>query len=224
MEEETKEEHESYGLVGFYRRSGGSENLFGSSIRHGTTIALQIKTASRIRNLSNYWVHGEKDLIELVLSANQFANLLTSMNCGDGIPCTLKYVMGKRMADPPAVEQRELFEQEFKRDVDKVTKSARVALSEITKMFETKTSIGKADRAEILGKIQTIVNLLTDSIPFVQSQFNEAMDKTVSEARSEVDSFIETKIHSLGIEALNSEVQAALTATKQSPALLLESK
>ena len=223
MEDETEEKHESYGLVGFYRRSGGSENLFGSSIRHGTTIALQIKTATRKRNLSNYWIHGDKTLIELVLSANQFANLLTSMNCGDGIPCTLKYVMGKRMADPPTVEQRELFEQEFKRDVDKATKSARSALSEIKQIFDSKASIGKADRAEILDKIQRVVNLLTDSIPFVQSQFNEAMDKTVSEARAEVDSFIETKIHSLGIDALNSEVQAALSATKQSPALL-ESK
>jgi hypothetical protein len=55
----------------------------------------------------------------------------------------------------------------------------------------------------------------TDSIPFVQSQFNEAMDKTVTEARAEVEAFVDNKIRSLGIQALEGEVQKALYGSER---------
>jgi hypothetical protein len=222
--DEPEEKHPSFGVAGFSRRTGGNFNLFGSSIKHGNTICLTIKRASRRRSLSNYWIHGNEQLIEVLFSPNQFAQLLTSMNVGDGVPCTLQYVGRERMPDCPSVEIREEFQREFEEDVRKVTAGARTALKEITQIFNTKASIGKADRAEILSKINRLINLLTDSIPFVQGQFNEAMDGTVTEARAEVESFIDNKIQSLGIQALNDEVQKALAATRDSPVLQIEAK
>ena len=43
---------------------------------------------------------------------------------------------------------------------------------------------------------------VTSKIPFVSDQFREQMEKTVLEAKSEVEAFIEHKIRSTGMEAL----------------------
>ena len=221
---EKSEKHESFGVAGFFRRTGGNYNLFGSSIKHGSTVSLKIKRASRKRDLHQFWIHGEEELIEVLFSPNQFAQLLTSMNVGDGVPCTIQYVGRKKMDDCPAVETRELFVQEFEDDVQKAMNDARKICNEVTELLSGKGNITQADRKAIIGKLGNLMQHINSNMPFVQSQFNEAMDDTVTEARAEVEAFVDNKIRSLGIEALNDEVQRALAATKDSPVLQIESK
>ena len=43
-------------------------------------------------------------------------------------------------------------------------------------------------------------------MPFVQKSFNKAMDKTVHEAKGEVEAFVMNKVTSLGIEGLEKEM------------------
>lgn len=216
------ERHESYGLIGFNRVSSSkNENFFGSSVRCNHFIELHVRRATRRRNLNSYWYHDEEELIELRLSPNQFAELLTTMNVGSGVPCTLQYVGGQRMADCPSVDQRAMFEDEFTEDVANSIKEAEGLLGEIKEVFAAKTAIGQKDRAEIVKKLDQMVMHIKNNIPFVQSQFNEAMDKTVVEAKSEVEAFVNNKIHSLGLAALNDEVVAALNAPLESEPLQL---
>jgi hypothetical protein len=40
------------------------------------------------------------------------------------------------------------------------------------------------------------------NLPFIQSMFNEQMDKTVKEAKGEIEAFTQNKIHALGLEKL----------------------
>jgi hypothetical protein len=220
----TTDYHESYGVALFSRRTGGAYNLFGSSIKHGQTIALTISRASKKRDLHQDWIHGEEELIEVLMSPNQFAQMITSMNVGSGVPCTIQYVMAKRMEECPSVEMREQFVDEFKKDVRKVMKDADTIVAEVTEMFKNKQNITKSDRADILAKIGQIMQHVKSNMPFVHSQFNEAMDDTVTEAKAEVEAFVSNKITSLGIEALNEEVQKAISASKDSKALQIEKK
>jgi len=218
------DKHESYGMIGFGRVSSShDQNFFGSSVRCNHYIELNIQRASRRRSLNTYWYHGEEELIEVRLSPNQFAELLTTMNVGSGVPCTLQYVGGKEMTDCPAIDQRAMFENEFKSDVANSITEVEGLLSEIKEIFGAKTAIGQKDRTEIIKKLQSMVMHIKNNMPFVQSQFNEAMDKTVVEAKSEVEAFINNKIHSLGINALNEEIIAALNAPLESEPLQLHS-
>jgi hypothetical protein len=54
MDNETRETHESFGMIGFFRgaRGGSGTNLFGSSIRHPHTITCRIKRAMKERRLN----------------------------------------------------------------------------------------------------------------------------------------------------------------------------
>jgi ElaB/YqjD/DUF883 family membrane-anchored ribosome-binding protein len=101
---------------------------------------------------------------------------------------------------------------------------AKSLVGEVEQMFGSKASINKGDREAILGKLRMLMQNINSNMPFVQSQFNEAMDKTVTEAKAEVEGFVEGKIRALGIDALQSEVGRALTATAKSPVLQIESK
>jgi len=55
-----------------------------------------------------------------------------------------------------------------------------------------------------------------DSIPFLQKSFNEAMDKTVNEAKGEVEAFVMNKVTSLGIEKMKDDlIQLQETTEKE---------
>src|SRR6185312_8767541 len=115
------EEHESYGVVGFNRVTGNPGSLFGSSINHSNFIRLRISRAAREWHLSTYWYRDREQLIELDLSAAQFADLITSMNVGVGVPCTLRYVGTDRMAECPSHDQRAKHNDDFTRNAHKIT-------------------------------------------------------------------------------------------------------
>jgi len=202
----TKETHESYGLVGVSRRTGDPGSLFGSSIKHHNYVALTIRRAELNRDLHRNWYYGHEALIEVEMSNTQFAEMITSMNLGDGVPCTIRHIGYETMERPPGVQQRQIFEDEFKADMQKVGNKISSAVKKAESLLDTKGSIKKADKQEIISLLTSISQDINSNMPFVETQFNKAMDKTVSEAKGEVEAFVTNKITSLGIEALREQL------------------
>lgn len=221
--ENEKEQHESYGMIGFSRFTVGGKgiNLFGSSLRHSSGITMRVKTASKRRDLHRDWIHGEDLILELTLSPTQFADLITSMNIGDGVPCTLGYVDGKGVPDCPEVQLRQRFDAEVKEDFRKAMEDAQAIVDEVSNIFFEKDRLAKQDRIHIKNRLHALIQHIKQNIPFLYSQFNEAMDRTVTEAKGEVEAFVSNKITSLGIDALEAEVKAALQAPLESVPLQL---
>jgi len=207
--DKTTETHESYGLVGIGRRTGDPGPLFGSSIRHHSYIAITIRRAEKNRDLHRNWYYGREKLIEIEMSNTQFAEMITSMNIGDGVPCTLNYVADgplKKMKRPPGSEQRQIFEDEFKADMQKVGNKISSAIEKATAILDVKGNIKKPDRSAIVSLLKSIAQDINSNMPFVQTQFNKAMDKTVMEAKGEIEAFVTNKITSLGIEAMRDQL------------------
>lgn len=202
----TKETHESYGLIGISRRTGDPGSLFGSSIKHGNYVALTIKRAELNRDLHRNWYYGHEPLIEIEMSNTQFSEMITSLNMGDGVPCTIRHIGYKTLEDPPGVQQRQIFEDEFKADMKKVGNKISSAIDKAGVLLSNKGNVKMSDRKEILGLLASIAQDINSNMPFVQSQFNEAMDKTILSAKGEIEGFIQNKITSLGIEALKDQV------------------
>ena len=202
----TKEKHESYGLIGISRVSGGPGNLFGSSIKHHNFITLRIKRAESNRDLHRNWYNGYENLIEVDMSNTQFAEMITTMNMGDGVPCTITHVGYNTMAPPPDIQQREIFEEEFKEDMQKVGNKISSAIKKAEALLDVKGNVKKANRNEIIALLNSISQDINSNMPFVQTQFNKAMDKTVLEAKGEVEAFVTNKVVSLGIEALRDQL------------------
>jgi len=202
-----EESHESYAIMSFSRVQGDCKNLFGSSINHQITMKCQIKRAIVDRHSNRDWYHGGELLCEVEMSQTQFAELITSLNYGVGVPCTLRH-FGNRdvISDPPERSQRKLFEKEFQETLNNIETQD---LSHINDLLTKKGPLSVTDRHEILQKINNIVKNIKDSIPFIQQNFKETMDKTINDIKGELEVFIANRMLA-NDQSVPSQLQAGI--------------
>jgi hypothetical protein len=189
MRDEEREDHPSYGRIMVSRSQGGPGVLFGSSVEHHHSIRLTVTRASVGRSLHHDWVRGEDELVEVDMTEAQFARMVTSVGLGEGTECTLRYVMGERMPDPPRRDAREKVKQEFRDRLRSLADRTRKQEAVARELLEKK-SLSKADRAVILSAIGLVIRELTDSLPFMEKAFYEATEKTTDQAKGEIEAFL----------------------------------
>lgn len=199
----TKTSHPSYGTMAFRRRTGGTKHLFGSSIEHRDTISMTLYHADITRGLHEDSIFGNKEIAEVEMSYSQFAEAITSMNMGTGVPVTIRYTE-KDGKIPPCdfVNKRDQFVDEFKEKRKKATEESQQLIKDISEIFEQKKSLTKTDKENILRKLDKLSMDIGCNMDFIADQFNEQMDKTVMEAKGEIEAFCQNKINSIASDAL----------------------
>lgn len=202
MIESNKEKHESYGMISLNRSYGSEQYLFGSSIPHDNVITLTIREGEVDRTLNKDWFSGKRRLIQVNMSESQFAELITSFGQGDGVPCTLKEVMGERKQDCPFTNKRQQFDHEMREHIQEIHKTTEKLLKEVDNLFTTKKTFNKADKQLVTDLLNKINREIKNNTPYILSLFNEQMDKTVKEAKGEVEGFTQNKMQSLALQAL----------------------
>lgn len=200
---ENLDKHPSYGMLGFTRRSGGASPLFGSSIQHKDTIVMTLKHGELGRYLNNDHYFGKGVVAEVEMSYSQFAEAITAMNIGDGVPVTIRYTeKDGYVKEKPFVSKQEQFEQEFAEHLEDINQDAISTIDEVRELFCSKKSIGKGDREQILKKLEHLTIQIKNNTEFIYKQFNEQMDKTVMEAKGEIEAFCQNKMDSIAHAAL----------------------
>lgn len=208
--EEERTTHPSFGVVGIYRTSGsGGRRLFGSELPdHFNTIRIKVKRAERIATDTGECVRGKEQLIEIEMSAAQFAELITTPNTGDGVPCTLRYVGHKQQPEEPKTEtklnrQRRLVEDRAQRFMQKVG----AEFTEVRGLVDKRGALTVKERERIAGLLYWIRQELTDNMPFLVETFKESCDKLVTTAKAEIDAALTATVQRAGFEALAERAQ-----------------
>lgn len=203
MERETFK-HPAFGMIGFSRVSGGENTLFGSSIKHNDRIVLRIKHGEQDRDLHDDWYSGHGLITEVEMSYSQFAECVTAMNLGDGVPCTIRYTEkdGYIPAIAENVSKREQFRNEFSSTISKAMEQVQEEIDAIQKSLDDKKSLGVKDRKEIISKLRHVKYNIGSNLDFCVKQFDEQMDKTTMEAKGEIEAFCQNKINSIAQAAL----------------------
>lgn len=195
--------HPSYGMLGFSHVCGSQMELFGSSIKHDNVIALELKHADCIRELHENRHHGNKTIARVEMSYSQFAELISSFDIGDGIPVTIRYTEKDGIAENPSfIGEREKFQEEFSDLLTEINKEIHDSINSATEIL-SKKSINKSDREELMNKLKKIEMQMSSNAKFIYKQFNRQMEKTVTEAKGEVEAFVQNKMHSLALEAIS---------------------
>lgn len=201
---ENRETHPSYGMLGFNHRYGSETALFGSSIRHSGAVVMTLKHGEVDRHLNKDWYCGRGVIAEVEMSYSQFAEAITSMGMGDGVPVTIRYTeKDGHVKERPFVSKQEQFEQEFSEHLEDIKNETQTIINEVAEIFDTKKAIGKGDRDLILKKLRHLAMQIGSNTEFIYEQFNEQMDKTVMEAKGEVESFCENKLKNIAYAALS---------------------
>jgi hypothetical protein len=199
---ETTETHPSFGQLEIGRVTSSQRvPLYGTSNQCRETIRLSIHESELHRSLNRFWHFSKKTLIEIDMSPAQFAEAITSLNNGSGTPVTIKYVNGKEMPPPPYEDTRDLFDQEFKKDIRDINAETNSAIDKVKAIINKKT-VSKKELNEVISGLEGIQRELNKNMPFVAKSFSEHMDKVMSSVKIEVDAFIDSKIRGAGIEAL----------------------
>jgi hypothetical protein len=213
MSEEPKKEirHPSFGVINISRGVCSQKmNLFGSSIQQRTYIQLEIHKAVLTRNFTRDWIMADGlPIISVYLSPSQFADAITSLNQGEGTPCTITFVDGHEVKEPHLESKRVQFDTEFEETMKEVTDSTSEFYTKIEAIL-SKPSIGKRARELIMKQIDALKMQIESSIPFIKREFTGQMDKTVVEAKNEISAFLEDKIKTLGLEGYKKELQKSL--------------
>lgn len=224
-EEEKWERHPSYGHVQFARVSiGGGLNrkhrLFGSRIdNHSTAIMLRIVEAERVHRLGEDWTHGTGKMVaEVELSAAQFAELLTTMSVGTGVPCTIRHRADVGpVGDPPETETEvERSRESFRERVTGVAATVRPFLDKI-EALAAKLPIKARD--EVRMQASLVIQEIEKNVPFYLEQFREATERVTTAAKAEIEAFATHAVTVAGLDALKVR---ALAISDEDAAVLKE--
>ena len=201
MSEEKYIEHESFGMISISRCQSRGTPLFGSSLVQQNLISIKIMRAEDRRDLNQHWYHPKETIVEFDMSPTQFVDAITNMNT-PGVPCTLRRVDGKQMEECPYEDVMDTFQSELEEDIQSILGRTQ----QLMKMVETKLkapgTISKAVRLELAEHLYHIEQDIRANLPFIYKQFNRQMDKSVSEARGEIEAFFAQTIHALGSKEL----------------------
>lgn len=195
---ERKYTHPAYGQISVNRASG-SMVLYGSDFEHHNFMVMRISQSELHRHLSHDWRHPRDEIIEVYLSESQWASMLSSINMGSGVPCTIAARHGIRMPTLPLRQQKD----EAVREMDEVLRNAGRHVTEAMDRVATELEgISKAKKERITASLNKLFRELTDHIPFIQRSFDEHMENVVEQARTEVNAYAQNQVIQTGITAL----------------------
>lgn len=198
--------HPSFGQVQFNRVSGGSTNFYGSELPQDHYITLTITNSKIERSLTRDWYFNEgEDLIKVRMSSGQFSELITSMNIGQGVPCTIERLKGEKV--PPLPEQegrKEFVHRKFEDRMKQFADSIREDKNKAKEIIKKKT-LSKADIHDLSIYLEHLTTEIESNIPFFAKCFQETVDEVVFEAKTEVENAIQHKISVLGLDALHEQ-------------------
>lgn len=199
-----EEQKPAYGMLAFSRVTGGDPNLFGSSIKHNEKLRLTLKTGAIHRDIHNDWYFGRNTLFEVEMSYTQFAELISSMNVGDGIPVTIRYIQGEgQIPGIEIVNRKTQFTNEFATQSKAASQKAKDLIATVKDLFETKKQLTKADKSQIMSILTNLSYEIDDNRSFAMECFHEATEGIISEAKGEIEAFVENRMHHLALAALS---------------------
>lgn len=198
MKKAESEHKPSYGMAGFYRGSSSGTYLFGSELKHHTTMTLRVHEASVRRDYAREWYSAKRQILEIEFSELQFAELLTQTNMGDGVPCTINWRDG---VGAIVHEHHEGARTAFDADFQKTCSKSAAHLSSLAEMI-AKTGLSAKAKKELTDELNRARMEIGNSIPFLQESYSEALDRTESEAKAHIEAFAVGVIHKLGMQSL----------------------
>ena len=196
-----QKDHPSYGMMRFSRgQSSKAHQLFGSTLKHNDFISLTISKGELNRGDLNYdSYYAREQMMEIHMSESQFAELITTFNRGSGVPVTIAWFNGENVPQCPFVSKTEQFNAEFKQKMLNLTDDLQKTIEKTKVILESAKPISKGERDVIAKSIESLVSAISSNLPFINSQFAESMDKTVTEAKASLEAFLLKRSKELGV-------------------------
>lgn len=209
--------HEAFGVIRLHRMQSSGTRLFRSPVRSTAYMEIEICTGEVETDDHGDRVWGRESLLTVALSAVQFAELLTSANLGDGIPCTITRRAGKLVAAPP--EETGVFDVPIEcalASYDEGPERIRKAIS----MIEADLGRGgvkKRTATEVLCELDVAITRITVDRAFWRDQLVERAADLRTRVLGEVAAAAELFVRRIGLDALADRARGLLPVVDEPP-------
>lgn len=202
----TEETHESYGLISFSRVSGGGQHFFGTNMTPQHWFELRIHRAKKLVDEfgeEKFWPdHSKANIIELRITAHQFTELITTMNMGNGVPCTLQEVSEKKLDECP--QQTVAIDNAINIAIEKTSGDdyTKETIKKVRDILKSEKAINKKDREILTSAFVDLESRMQSNAEFYKQQLCEVGDKVKTEIKTEINAQMLAVVHKLGIESI----------------------
>lgn len=205
MEKDRHLKHPCFGLARFSRICGYSGFMFGSDVQSENFIELTINHAERVQGdyRVHYYDYG-KSIVRLKMTQTQFAELLTNMNIGNGVPVTLEAVNGEQIEQFDLNEAKNHLDElkdDFK-ERSKKTVNSLIETSNELKRIINKKNLSKKDQEDAMNLLDRYITEIRSNMPFFIKLYKEETADIVQRAKSELDGMIQSCVIRAGVKAL----------------------
>lgn len=207
----TRESHESYGMISFSRTSSTDPTyLFGSDVTHTHLIHLVVQLGGeRTRDLNHdyYSAHGPIAL-DAYLSEAQFAQMVTSLNIGDGVPCTVCRVGEQRFSLPertkPVIER---FTAEAEGYIAQAMQEISDARTAVQSIYDGDKKANKDTLKDLLFRLEVAQRNLTSNQAYLAKCAQERLEKMHAEAVAEFEAHVNASLTKRGLESMTTHTK-----------------
>lgn len=185
------ETHPAWALIGASRvnQSPPGAVLFDSDIQHQHYVTVTLSTASRQRRLNHDWLHSERRIVEIAMSEAQWASFVSSMNVGQGVPCTLLYREREMIPGMP-------YEPRLAESMDEVHNASDKAMEAIREAF---TTYAEHRTKANLRSLEYAIKNTPDNMAFAARSLSAHAENVVQRARADIEAMVLTKAEQLGL-------------------------
>lgn len=205
----TTSNHDAFGMIGMSIVTGGDGVLFGSDLNHSQQVRIRIARARLDRAHSSDHFHADSTMVEVTMSHTQFAEMITSPNRGDGVPCTINYAPERDASIKAmpgiikAVTKAEILRGEIKSSAQVQLAKVNEQLAKIEKMLAD-GNLNKKALKEAVFNMKCHVENTPSNMEYILRQAEKTLEKAVSSAKIDVECYINSAINKLGIDTARS--------------------
>ena len=193
LNERGDESHPAWGMVSASRVSHSPPGaaLFDSDMLHSHYVTVRISTAERHRDLNRDWLHGKQEFVEIAMSEAQWASFVSSMNVGQGVPCTI--TRREKEYDVPGFPH----EPRLAESMREVRDSAEEAIQKIQEAF---AAYQEKKNAANLRDLEYAIKNMPANMEFAAKSLGEHAENVVQRSRADIEAMVIQKAKQLGLE------------------------
>lgn len=205
----TRTTHPAFGNIGASRVQTTGIYLYGSDFRHASFVSIRIRRSELERSLSHDDFFGKDPIVEVRLSEAQWATFVSTLNVGDGVPCTIGAIGSESV---PMIDRPKETEERFRSEVaEKAARSVERVDETIRRVEALASGLSKKKKEETLGLLRTLRQDLASNLPFVVRSFGEHVETRVEKAKVEVSAYVSNAVARAGLRALGGKEPEVLS-------------
>ncbi len=133
---------------------------------------------------------------------------------GTGTPATLYHIKGEKMPESPFMGKVEQHSKEFANRMSDLSSKLELKMQTAKTILDSGKNIGKKEKEALMNIFSSFIQEMGSNIPFCEQQFVEQMDKTIHEAKMQIDQHMKNTAHSLGIPMVQQDEMLSIDDLK----------